>query len=466
MGADKQPVAVPEPVTAGASRHRSSSVRVRTTAGAVLVVGIALLAGSIGLVTLLDRTLTGDVRVAAIARAEEVAALLESSGDPGSLAVADVEEQLIQVLDDHGAVIAASSNVAGRDPVATLASGESVELDGLLEDAPFLVVAAAASTPDGDVTILVARSLSDASEAVHAVRVLLAFGVPVLLLVVGVTTWLVVGRALRPVAAIRGAVDQISDTQLHRRVPQPPGTDEIADLARTMNGMLARLDDAAARQRRFVADASHELRSPVASIRQHAEVALRHPERTTVPALAETVLAEDLRVQRLVEDLLVLARTDESTAPSRAEIVDLDDLVDEHARRLRATNGPRVETAELSAGRVRGAPGQLDRMIGNLIDNAARHAHSRISLSLTTDQQRRLVVFRVDDDGVGIPAEDRHRIFERFVRLDDARARDHGGAGLGLAIVAGVVRVHGGTVAVTEAAGGGASFEVRLPAHD
>lgn len=447
-------------------KYGPRSVRVRTTAGAVLVVGVALLAGSIGLVTLLDRTLTGDVRVAAIARAEEVAALLETSGDPGSLAVADVEEQLIQVLDRDGAVVASSSNVAGRDPVATLAPGESVELDGLLEDAPFLVVATVARTPDGDFTILMARSLSDASEAVLAVRGLLALGVPILLLVVGVTTWHVVGRALRPVAAIRGEVEQISDTQLHRRVPQPPGSDEIADLARTMNGMLARLDDAAARQRRFVGDASHELRSPVASIRQHAEVALRHPERTTVPALAETVLAEDLRVQRLVEDLLVLARTDEGTPPSRAEIIDLDDLVNEHARRLRATSGLHIDSAGLSAGRVRGVPSQLNMMIGNLIDNAARHANSRISVGLITDQRKQLVVFRVDDDGAGIPAEDRHRVFERFVRLDDARARDHGGAGLGLAIVEGVVRVHGGTIAVTEAAGGGASFQVCLPLQD
>jgi len=454
------------PVIDGSRKSRAASVRVRTTVGAVLVVGVALLAGSIGLVTLLDRTLTNDVRVAALVRAGEVAAVLESSGDPGSLAVANVEEQLIQVLDQRGVVVASSSNVAGRDAVVALRPGESAELDDLLEDAPFLAVATAAETGAVEYIVVVARSLEDAVEAVRTVTGLLLLGVPVLLLVVAVTTWKVVGRALRPVEAIRGEVERISGTQLHRRVPQPPGHDEIAQLARTMNGMLGRLEEASARQRRFVSDASHELRSPVASIRQHAEVALSHPERTTVPELADTVLAEDLRVQQLVESLLLLAHTDEDSPPSPAEIVDLDDLVLEHARRVRVTGRVIMDTSGVSAGRVRGTPAQLTTMVGNLVDNAARHARTRISLGLRTDLQERLVVLRVDDDGTGIPAADRNRIFERFVRLDEARDRDHGGTGLGLAIVDGVVRVHGGTIAVTEPPGGGARFEVRLPLQD
>ncbi|MEJ7705531.1 MAG: response regulator transcription factor [Geodermatophilaceae bacterium] len=202
-GSRPQGGATAYPVPAEVPRRRSTSVRVRTTVGAVLVVGLALLIGSLGLVALLDRTLTGDVRTTAIARAEEVAAALANTGDPGPLSVADDEEQLIQVLDGRGDVVASSSNVAGRDAVSSLRPGQSVELDNLLETAPFLVVATAAQTADGDVTVVVARSLSDASEAVLAVRRLLAVGVPVLLLVVGATTWKVVGRALRPVAAIR-----------------------------------------------------------------------------------------------------------------------------------------------------------------------------------------------------------------------------------------------------------------------
>ncbi len=439
------------------------SVRVRATAGAVLVVGIALLAVSVGLVSFLDWTLTGNVRSAAVVRADEVAAVLESSGDPGSLAVADVEEQLIQVVDRNGAVVASSSNVAGRAPVAALQPGQSVEVDDLLENASFLAVAAAAQTNSGNYTVVVASSLSDSTEAVRAVGGLLGLGVPLLLLVVGATTWKVVGRALRPVEGIRSEVEQISDTQLHRRVPQPDGRDEIADLARTMNGMLARLDDAAARQRRFVSDASHELRSPVASIRQHSEVALSHPQRTTVSELARTVLAEDLRVQRLIESLLLLARSDEGGLPANSVPVDLDDLVFKHARRVRVS-GPRVDTSGVSAGRVLGVRGQLDQVLGNLLDNAARHARAVITLGLGPEAGDGGVVLRVDDDGSGIPLAERQRVFERFVRLDEARARDHGGSGLGLAIVAEVVRSHGGTITVGDAPGGGARFEIRLPA--
>jgi len=286
---------------------------------------------------------------------------------------------------------------------------------------------------------------------------------PLLLLVVAGTTWRVVGRALAPVDAIRHEVEEISGTELHRRVPQPPGNDEIGRLARTMNAMLGRLDDAATRQRRFVSDASHELRSPVASIRQHSEVALAHPDRTSVAVLAETVLAENLRLQRLVEDLLLLAQTDEGSQPPGHVPVDLDDLVFEQARRLRAGGRLVVDVTAVGAGRVNGVPAQLRRLIANLVENAARHARSRVTLGLTTHAAEGRVVLVVDDDGGGIPADQRERVFQRFVRLDEARARDSGGFGLGLAIVADVVRGHGGTVHVGTAPAGGARFEVQLP---
>ncbi len=447
------------------TRARIGSVRLRTTVGAVLVVAAALIAGSVALVMLLGRTLAHDVQAAAELRADEISLVLEAADDPGALVAADVEEQLIQVLDDSGAVVMSSANVHGRPPVAALGPGESATLDNLVDDASFLAVAVGADTAAGDYVVIVARSLDDADEAVQTVTGLLAAGLPLLLLVVGGTAWRVVGRALAPVDAIRHEVEEISGTQLHRRVPQPPGKDEIGRLARTMNAMLGRLDGAATRQRRFLSDASHELRSPVASIRQHSEVALAYPDRTTVAALAETVLAEDLRMQRLVEGLLLLARSDEGTLPASSVPVDLDDVVFAHARRVRAP-GLHVDTADVSGGRVLGVPGQLDQMLANLLDNAVRHAQELITVSLRTDIDQGNVVLRIGDDGAGIPVEDRERVFERFVRLDEARARDGGGSGLGLAIVAEVVRSHGGTISVTDAPGGGARFEVRLPLQD
>jgi signal transduction histidine kinase len=228
-----------------------------------------------------------------------------------------------------------------------------------------------------------------------------------------------------------------------------------------MNEMLQRLETGQVRQKRFVSDASHEFRSPVASIRQHAEVTLTHPDSASAEELAQNVLEEDLRLQRLVEDLLLLARMDERGSGSGYEPVDLDDLVFEEVDRVRQTANMSINTSGVSAGRVRGDRSQLVRLVGNLLDNAVRHAESRVSLSLGEADGR--VRLRVEDDGRGVAAPERHRIFERFVRLEDARDRDSGGSGLGLAIVSEVAVQHGGAAEVGEASMGGARFEVWLP---
>ncbi|MGH8885219.1 MAG: sensor histidine kinase, partial [Egibacteraceae bacterium] len=443
-------------------RARVNTVRIRTTVAAVVVVGVAMAVGAVVLVAALRTTLTRGVRTAASLRAADVAAVLESGTGPGGLAVGGVGDLLIQVLDESGAVIASSPNVEGQPPVAPrLRPGESAEVDVPVDDDSFLAVAVAADTPDGRLTVVVARTVDPVSSATSTVTGLLAAGLPALLLVVAATTWRVVGRALAPVEAIRNEVDEISAAELHRRVPTPPGNDEIARLAVTMNRMLGRIERAQIRQRRFISDASHELRSPVASIRQHAEVALAHPDRTTTAELAGTVLAEDLRVQRLIDDLLLLARADEHTLQLRWRPVDLDDLVFAEARRLRDTTDLRVDTTAVSAGRVHGDTSGLRRVLRNLSDNAARHAHGRINLALA--ERDGTVFLAVDDDGSGIPEAERERVFERFVRLDDARSRDEGGSGLGLAIVSELVAAHGGTVVITDSSLGGARIEVSLP---
>jgi signal transduction histidine kinase len=258
---------------------------------------------------------------------------------------------------------------------------------------------------------------------------------------------------------MRAEVDAISAARLHRRVSQPVARDEIGRLAGTMNRMLERVEAAQARQRRFVADASHELRSPIAAIRQQAEVALAHPEQAS--ALASVVHAESLRMQALVEDLLLLARADDEPPPHRRAAVDVDDLVLAEAARLRAETTLRVDTTGVAAARVAGDAAALRRVLRNLVDNAARHATQRIGLCVA--QRDGAAVLCVDDDGPGIPQAERDRVFERFVRLDEGRARADGGSGLGLAIVAEVVRAHGGAVAVADSPLGGARVTVRLP---
>ena len=320
---------------------------------------------------------------------------------------------------------------------------------------------AAAESPAERYTVVVARSLDPVAESTSILTGLLAVGLPALLLIVAGAAWTVVGRALAPVDALRREVDEISAAALHRRVPDPTGNDEIALLARTMNRMLARLQGAHDRQQRFVADASHELRSPLSSIRQHSEVAIAHPDRTTPTELAATVLADSLRIERLVEALLLLARADEGSPLAHAHAVDLDDLVFEEARRLRALGDTPIDTTAVSAGRVTGDAQSLRRALRNLGDNAARHARHRIAFALA--ERDGVVVLAVDDDGPGIAPQDRERVLERFVRLDDARARDTGGSGLGLAIVSELVAAHRSTVRVTESPLGGARIEVTLP---
>ncbi len=305
--------------------------------------------------------------------------------------------------------------------------------------------------------VLYAAPLAAVDAAQDTVMFYLMIGVPILIVVAGAATYVFAGRALRPVEAIRARVASMSEKDLAERVPVPAARDEVGRLAETMNAMIARLEHAQKVQRRFVADASHELRSPLATIGAGLEL-LQNSDPGTVVALR----GETQRLGRLVDDLLLLARADERGLQPRRDEVDLDEIVE--AERARPyEDGVRTEVRAEHV-RVVGDRGQLVRVLRNLVDNAHRHARSRVLVTLGREGDR--AVLDVVDDGPGVPAADRIRIFERFVRLDDARARADGGSGLGLAIVAEVVAAHGGQVWVEDAPGGGALFRVRLPAAE
>ena len=428
---------------------------------AVILVGVALVVGAVALVSVMRGALTESVRTDAHLRASEVVQELEAGTPPSELALAATDDLLIQVLDADGRVLAAGSEAPSTAVAPDLAAGRAATVNLAGDDDPYIVVAAAVQGA-GDVrTVLVGRALDLVEESTAVVTGLLLIGVPIILFIVGVVAWLMVGRSLAPVEEIRGEVEEISGTELHRRVPARAGTDELARLAATMNEMLARLERAQDRQRQLVADTSHELRSPIASIRQHAEVALAHPERTTAPELASTVLAETMRLARMVDDLLLLARADEHTLALDRRPLDLDDLALDAARDLRRNPDLEVDAAGISGGRVRGDPDGLRRVVANLAENAARHARGRVALSVVEDGDE--VRLRVEDDGPGIAPPDRMRVFERFVRLDAARGRDAGGTGLGLAIVAELIAAHGGTAVIGDSPLGGTRVEVRLP---
>jgi signal transduction histidine kinase len=365
-------------------------------------------------------------------------------------------------------VVASTADVAGEAPLSDLRprGGAEVRADHKLpvgDEGMFRIVAHGVGGPGGTYTVLVGQALGPVAANIREAGALLLLGSPLLLLVVGGATFWFVGRSLRPVEAIRREVTGITASQLHARVPVPEARDEVARLAETMNAMLDRLEAAANAQRRFVADAGHELRSPLATVQAGLELlrARSLPEQATVTV--EMLQAEAVRLDRLVGGLVLLARADENGLRPRLADVDLDDLVGAERSRLAGQHPDLVRSVHIEPVRVRGDAHQLAQVLRNLTDNAARHATSTVRLRVTSDPTAGCAVVEVSDDGPGVPAADRGRIFERFVRLDDSRQRASGGTGLGLAIVGEVVAAHGGTVTVTDAAGGGAVFQVRLP---
>ena len=310
--------------------------------------------------------------------------------------------------------------------------------------------------------VVVGRSLATVDGTISTVVGLLAAAVPLLLVVLAITIWFVVGRALRPVDRMRQQVDAVTAASLDSRVVDPGTDDEVGRLAHTMNRMLQRLDDSRRSQNRFISDASHELKSPLASLRQYAEVARAHPDRISPDELSAAVLDEGARLEGLVQGMLVLAKADERMLTRPATLVDLDDIVFAEARRLRESTSLTIDSGAVGAAQLQGDAALLSQLVRNLVDNAARHATTAVALAVLADGQDGTVTLVVDDDGAGVPEADRERVFERFVRLDEARARDGGGSGLGLAIVREIAAAHGGTVAVEQGEGGGARFVVTL----
>ena len=311
-----------------------------------------------------------------------------------------------------------------------------------------------------ELVVRVAAPLDDVDESVGALVASLAIIIPAVTAILAALVWMLVGRTLRPVERIRTEVSGIGLRELDRRVPQPPGRDEIARLAMTMNEMLDRLDVSSRQQQRFIADASHELRTPLARIRSELELAQREGDAADHELVA-SLLEEVDGLQRLTEDLLVLARLDAGVPAHPGRPVDLDDVVLEEVRAF-DNKGRSVDTRQVSAAQVVGHRDQLRRVVGNLLDNAVRHAAATVTLSLAETDS--VVTLSVADDGPGIPAERRADVFERFRRVDEARAVGRGGTGLGLAIARDLVEQHGGTITVDPDYDAGARFVVTLPA--
>lgn len=438
----------------------TSGIRVRVTLAAATMTLLGSLLGAVLFVVGLHENLEQSLVTSAHQQAESVVAQLAAGRSVEQATVSGKDDMFIQVVTPSGRSVA-SDHPRLTTPVRTTAGvTEGLAVAGL--DDSYVVVATPARNGD---LVVVGLAEEQVRAATRTSILLLALAVPIGVAAVSAVVWLSIGRALRPVEVMRSQAAAITSSRRHERLVVPPGDDEIPRLASTLNQMLDRIDASQQVHRQFVQDASHELRSPLATLRQIAEVAGRAPEATSVSTLAADVLAEEHRMEELVAALLVLARLDDAPTLPAARSVDLDDLVLGEVDRLRRAHPQlRFDQRRVGAGQVDGDPVLLRQLVDNLLHNAARHATSVVRIGLREQQGRTRL--SVEDDGTGVPAVDRERIFERFARLDEARAREAGGAGLGLAIVQQVAATVGGSVWVEDSALGGARFVVDLPASE
>ncbi|WP_240776814.1 sensor histidine kinase [Nonomuraea basaltis] len=429
-----------------------SSVRLRATAAATLVVALALGIVALVLIVVLRGSLESSADAEAARKAVAAAPLaqtIEIKSNPGTPVGVPAEPVQPGAVVKGGAVHlygGTAARLADPDVVLTAEKGDVIK--EWAEPGEYAVAGVKVATATGPGMVWSRVSRATAEDALRTMNSALLPGVPAVLLVVAAMTWFSVGRALAPVAAIRAKVADITARDLHQRVPVPGSKDEIAALATTVNGTLDRLETAVGTHKRFVADAAHELRSPIATLRARLELA--EPSELTKEALADVE-----RLQALAADLLMLAKLD-AGEPLRATELDLGQVAAEESLRARRRPEVRVELDIEPDVVMKGSRAHLDRLVTNLADNAVRHAASTVRVRVHAEDDQ--AVLEVLDDGPGIPFEQREAVFDRFTRLDEARARDAGGAGLGLPIARDIATLHDGSLVY---AGGG--FVARFP---
>jgi signal transduction histidine kinase len=457
-------------MTKGSGRARAATLRSRLTLLATALVALVLLASAFALVTVQRQLLTRGVDDALLQRADNVqAAVAQQPAGTVLPGEGDREDSFLQLLDPNGRVVASSSNIAALPAVAkALASRDAPKAQTVrvtsLSASEYRLYSRPVASVTGPRTLLLGKNVDDVNDSVTILETSLAVAIPIVVALLAAGVWWLTGRVLRPVEAIRSEVASISGAELHRRVPVQPRADEISRLANTMNAMLERVQHATDRQRQFVADASHELRSPLTRIRSELEIALAHPDASPPQQTFRELLTDTQELQQLVDDLLFLARSESGVHPRPDTIIDLDDLLLEQMSRLKSRGHINTDVHGVSAGRVTGDPHQLARAIANVVRNAERYAATTVTVALREDDSH--TVLTVTDDGPGIPEDQREAVFERFTRLDSSRTREAGGAGLGLAIVHDIVTRHRGTIVITAAHPTGARITMSFPHAD
>ena len=447
-------------------RLHQLSLRARLMAVGVTGVALALAIGSLVLYAVLTVTVNRTVDDSAFASARAVAAMVDSNTVPDPLPVSG--SQIVQVVDSSDAMVSASVSADRLTPLlrspelVKALAGERISVPGARAGLAgnLRAIAIQAGPPSASRSIIVAVPVRDIEESQRVLRNTLLVAYPPLVVIMALIAWRVIGWTLKPVETLRSGAARISGSDQDERLVVPESADEIRALAVTLNDMLDRLAAARGRQRAFVADSAHELRSPLASMRTQLEVAKHLGEGGE---LATDLLADVARLSTLVEDLLLLARAGSDTNhPPVRESVDVRALLIATGDRYAGARVP-VSIADGPVVYANVNPEELRRVLANLVDNAVRHASSNVALSVRAEGGG--AVLTVVDDGPGIPADERERVFERFARLDDARDRDAGGTGLGLPIVRELLRRSDGSISLQDnPSGPGLAAEVHLPA--
>lgn len=445
-------------------RMRPRSIRTRDTLVAAVLAALVLGITAVGADIAVRSAVEADLLRGAQVEGRRTSGGVRDGSLDGQLPDDTRGRVLVQVVEPGGRVANATPAATDRPPVSRLWPSSNLRVRDYTEcrgtwpgrECSVTEAIRVSTAPD---SVVVYASERLPSYLVNGLlEGVLGAGVLVLAGLAAWITWRIVGRTLGPVEAIREQLAEISATDLSRRVPEPAGQDEIAELARTANATLDRLERAVGRQRQFASDASHELRTPIAGLRANLEDASMHPDDNDLPGVVESALRDTDRLESIVTDLLLLARIG-TGGTSVQEPIDLSALADAEVRRRAFTL--KIDTDLTGSVRVRGVRMQFVRLLGNLLDNAERFAESRITVRVVGDDGRALLT--VADDGAGIAPADRERVFERFTRLDTARSRGTGGAGLGLAIAREIAQAHGGTLRIEDDPRGGARFALRLP---
>jgi len=440
-------------------------IRIQAAAIAGAIVFIAAVTGALFLSATLHNRLQDNFDTTLNQRAVDRASLIAGGATPADLTASLVHESLVWIGTESGQTLAAAGNLVIEGPPAGTSTGvmsadmQLLEGDGKVEMETVRVATVAAKNPDGDtVLVSIGAELEAVNDPVSRMRFLLLLGSPALTALVMMLVWLTANRSLRWVGSIRTTASRIHGDNRSERIEVPPTGDEIERLAITVNSMLDRLEAHHDRQQQFVGDASHELKSPIANMRAELETT-----NLSDPAWAETrdrLVEQTERLGSIISDLLVLAAQDEE-AEYDHETFEFEDLVSEVTEEAVASSNLNVDVWDMESARVTGNMEHLRRAVRNVVENAVRHADSTIKVEMHNYDGS--VEVDVSDDGDGIPEADRERVFERFARLDDARARDEGGTGLGLAIARETLERFGGTVRIGESESGGAMVKMVMP---